>query len=225
MERAYAEGRTSLDEVDAKELIRGWGIPAVPTRLATNAPEAARIAGELGWPAVLKLVSPDVVHKTDVDGVRLRLADGAAVERAFGDLRAGAVGRSIRFAGVAVQPMARPGLELLLGAYRDPQFGPIISVGMGGVLVEVHEDVALRVAPLRDFDAADMVGELRAARLLAGHRGAPPVDRGAIERALLALSALMIARRELAELDLNPVLGFSEGVLAVDARVILTPRD
>ncbi len=119
--------------------------------------------------------------------------------------------------------MAAPGLELLLGAYRDSQFGPVVSFGLGGVLVEVYEDVALRLAPLRPVDAAEMVGETRATRLLDGFRGRPPVDRAAIEHALLRLSSLIVATPDIAELDLNPVFGYPTGLLAVDARIILAP--
>ncbi|HYU19842.1 MAG TPA: acetate--CoA ligase family protein [Chloroflexota bacterium] len=221
--RARSEGRRALGEIEAKELVAIWGIPVAPTRLATSAAEARERARELGLPAVLKLVSPDVVHKSDVDGVRLALDHEDAVERAFEELKASANAArpAVRFEGVAVQPMAPPGLELLLGAHRDPQFGPVVTFGLGGVLVEVYEDIALRVAPLDEIDAAEMVDEIRAARLLGPFRGRPAIDRDAIERALLSLSELMVATPEVAELDLNPVFAYPTGLLAVDARVIL----
>lgn len=221
---ARAAQRHVLGEIESKRLMEAAGIPVVPTRLARSAAEAASIARELGFPAVLKLVSPDVVHKSDVGGVRLGLLDAKAARRAFQKLR-DAAGRSAspaHFEGVAVQPMAPAGLELLLGAYRDAQFGPVISFGLGGVLVEVYEDVTLRVAPLRTVDAAEMVGEIRAARLLGGYRGRPAVNRAAIEQALLRLSELMLTTPDVAELDLNPVIAYPDGILAVDARVVLT---
>lgn len=223
IELAQSEGRSMLGEVDAKELVRAWGIPVVMTRPARSAREAALVAGALGFPSVLKMVSLDVVHKTDIGGVKLDLANGEAVERAYVELEAVAAALpAVRFAGVTVQPMVPPGLELLLGASRDPQFGPVISFGLGGVQVEVYDDVALRVAPLSDLDAAEMVEEVRAARLLEGFRGREGVDRNAIRRSLRRLSALMLAAPAVDELDLNPVIGTPQGIVAVDARVILS---
>ena len=221
---ARAAQRRVLGEIESKRLVEAAGVPVVPTRLARSAEEARSIAHELGFPAVLKLVSPDVVHKSDVGGVKLGLADGEAVARAFEELRLAADGAAspAHFEGVAVQPMAPAGLELLLGAFRDAQFGPVISFGVGGILVEVYEDVALRIAPLRPVDAAEMVGEVRATRLLAGFRGRPAVNRAALEHALLQLSELMVSDPDVAELDLNPVVAYPERILAVDARVVLT---
>jgi acyl-CoA synthetase (NDP forming) len=223
--RARVAGRMVLDEVESKQLVATWGVPVVPTRSAATASDARRLARELGLPAALKLRSPDVVHKSDVGGVRLGLPDDEAVERAFEELRAaaGAAKPPVAFGGVAVQPMAPPGVELLAGAYRDAQFGPVISFGIGGLMVEVYEDVAVRVAPLEPVDALEMIAEIRATRLLDGFRGRPPVDREAIRRVLLRLSDLMIASPDIEELDLNPLIGYSSGVLAVDARVVLSP--
>ena len=216
--------RRVLGEIESKRVVEAAGIPVVPTRLARSADGARFIAHELGFPAVLKLVSPDVIHKSDVRGVKLGLADEDAVAGAFEEMRQAAEGAAspAHFEGVAVQPMAPAGLELLLGAFRDAQFGPVISFGLGGILVEVYEDVALRVAPLRPVDAAEMVGEIRATRLLAGFRGRPAVHRAAIEHALLQLSELMLSNPDVAELDLNPVIAYSERIVAVDARVVLT---
>jgi acetyltransferase len=221
---ARAAGRPVLDEVASKRLVAACGIPVVPTELARSADEAREIARRLGLPAVVKLVSPDVVHKSDVGGVKLGLVDEQAVAGAFDELAgaADAIPSGRRFEGVAVQPMITGGLELLLGAYRDPQFGPVVSFGLGGLLVEIYEDVALRVAPLGPIDASEMVGEIRAARLLDTFRGRPAVDRAAIEDALLRLSTLMVSTPEIAELDLNPVLASAGGIVAADARVVLT---
>lgn len=222
---ARAEDRSALSEVDSKHLVEAWGVPVVPTRLARSASEAARIAEQLGCPAVLKLVSRDVIHKSDIGGVRLNLATRDAVEQAFADLTSLAAERGlVRFDGVAVQTMAAPGLELLLGASRDPQFGAVVSFGLGGTQVEVYDDVALRIAPLSALDAQEMVGEIRAAALLDGFRGRPPVNRAAVEQGLLRISEMMVAIPDIAELDLNPVFGTPDGIVAVDARVILTSR-
>ena len=223
--RARAEGRVVLGEIESKQLVAARGIQVVPTGLATSREQAAALARELGLPAVVKLVSPGVSHKSDVDGVRLALADEAAVAAAFDELRERAAA-SVGFDGVAVQPMAPPGLELLLGAHRDPDFGPVVSFGLGGVMVELLAEVALRVAPVSEADAAEMVDETRAGRLLAGFRGRPPIPRGPVEQALVRLSELMIATPAVSEIDLNPVLAYSTGILAVDARVVLVdPTD
>ena len=156
--------------------------------------------------------------------MRLNLRDAAAVRQAFASLQVVAAGvPGAEFQGIAVQPMATPGLELVLGANRDPQFGPVLLFGLGGVFVEVLHDVALRVAPLRERDAEEMLDEIRGRALLDGARGQPPIDRAAVVEALCRLSDLMLSQPRIAEVDLNPVLGYPDGLLAVDARVLLTP--
>ena len=224
---ARSQGRSVLNEIESKQLVAAGGIPVVPTRHADSAPGAVALARELGFPAVVKLVSSDASHKSEVGGVRLGLADEAAVAAAFDELRDGAATASppIRFEGVAVQPMATAAVELLLGAHRDPTFGPVVTVGLGGVLVELLEDVALRVAPLSEVDAAEMLDETRARRLLEGFRGRPAISRAPISRALTRLSALMLATPSIAEIDLNPVFAYPDAILAVDARVVLAHPD
>jgi succinyl-CoA synthetase beta subunit len=221
--RARASGKVVLGEVESKQIVSEYGIPVVPTRPARTGEEARAIARELGFPVVLKILSADLTHKSDVGGVLLGLQDEAAVVQAFETIAEAAERAGVRSEGVSVQRMARPGLELLIGASRDPQFGPVVTFGLGGVLVEVYEDVALRLAPLRTIDAAEMLDEIRGARALGAFRGRPAVDRAAIEAALLAVSSLMVERPEVGELDLNPVLAYPDGLAAVDARVILVP--
>lgn len=219
---AAPAGRTLLNEVEAKDLLRAAGLPVMATTWARSANEAVSQAAAHGYPVVLKAISPQVVHKSDVGAVRLGLADGAAVARAFDELRAVVTALpGAEFQGVAVQPQATPGVELVLGAQRDPQLGPLVLCGLGGVFVEVLGDVALRLAPLTPFDAQQMLTELRGATLLDGARGAPPVDRGAVVNALLRLSALLLAVPTIASVDLNPVFATADGLLAVDARVAL----
>jgi hypothetical protein len=179
-------------------------------------------AEALGYPVVAKVIAPQILHKSDVGGVHLGLADAAAVRQAFADLQA--VAGSVpgaEFQGIAVQPMAAPGLELVLGANRDPQFGPVILFGLGGVFVEVLRDVALRVAPLGERDAIAMLDEIKGRALLDGVRGQPAVSRAAIVDALCRLSDLMLNAPQIAAVDLNPVLAYPDGLLAVDARMIL----
>jgi acetyltransferase len=215
-------GRDVLNEVEAKDLLRSAGIALVPTTLATTEAAALEAARGYGYPVVAKVVSPQVVHKSDQGGVRLGLASPDAVGQAYRDLRAvvdripGGV-----FEGIAVQPMAAPGVELVIGAQRDPQFGPVVLVGLGGVFVEVLRDVALRVAPLSVAEAESMLDELRGRALLEGARGGRGVDRTALVATLRRLAELMIHEPLIASVDLNPVLGYPDGVLAVDARVQL----
>jgi acyl-CoA synthetase (NDP forming) len=217
-------GREALNEVEAKDLLRAAGLPIIATRWARSADEAVAQAEALGYPVAAKVIAPQILHKSDVGGVRLGLRDAAAVHQAFTALEAVAAGvPGAEFQGVAVQPMAAPGLELVLGANRDPQFGPVILFGLGGVFVEVLHDVALRVAPLRARDAAAMLDEIKGRALLDGVRGQPAVDRKAIVEALCRLSDVMVAAPQIASLDLNPVLAYPDGLLAVDARVILAP--
>ena len=222
--RARDRRRPVLDEVASKELVGAFGIPVVPTRRAESASQAAAGARELGLPAAVKVLSPDIVHKSDRGGVRLALADEAAVAAAFDALREQVAGSDppIRFEGVAVQAMAPPGLELLLGAHRDPTFGPVLTVGLGGVMVELLDDLALRVAPVSASDAEEMLNELRARRLLDGFRGGAPISREPIRHALVRLSRLMLALPDVVEIDLNPVFAYPTEILAVDARVVLS---
>jgi acyl-CoA synthetase (NDP forming) len=217
------EGRTVLTAVEAKAFLAPSGIPIVPTRLARTQREAVRQAKDLGWPVVLKIVSPDIVHKSDIGGVKTGLASAAAVARAYRDLMEAARTRAphARIHGVAVQPMAPQGREVILGAGKDPQFGHYVMFGLGGVWVEALRDVAFRLVPLTPRDAHQMVREIRGFPLLEGHRGQPPVDLASLERALLALSAFLEKHPEVREVDLNPVFAYPQGCLAVDARVVL----
>ena len=175
-------GRHLLSEVEAKAALGAAGVPVTPTRLATSAAEAMAIAGELGYPVVLKVVSDVVTHKSDVGGVELDLSDAAAVEGAYARIEAAvteAAGAEA-FGGVSVQPMAAPGTEVIIGMTQDPQFGPVLMFGLGGVLVEVLKDVAFRVVPLEPHDAAEMIREIKAFPVLEGYRGAPPADLAAL---------------------------------------------
>jgi acyl-CoA synthetase (NDP forming) len=217
-------GRAMLHEVDAKDLLRGAGLPVIPTSLATNKAAAVEAARAYGYPVAVKVVSPEVVHKSDQGGVRLGVASDEAVMQVFGDLQA--VVERIpggAFDGVAVQPMAAAGVELVIGAHRDPQFGPVVMVGLGGIFVEVLGDIALRVAPLSLRDADSMLDELRGRPLLDGVRGGRGVDRAALANMLCTLAELMVQESRIDSVDLNPVFGYPDGVLAVDARVQLRP--
>ena len=212
-----------LTEVESKQLIEVAGIPVVDTRLANSKGEAISLARALGFPVVLKIVSPDIPHKSDANGVKLGLKSARAVSRAYGEVMA-AARRShpdARIHGASVQSMAPPGVEVIMGMSKDPLLGPVLMFGLGGILVEVLHDVAFRIVPLLPRDARQMVREIRGYPLLKGYRGAGPVDVAALEEALLKLSSLVEAHPEVQELDLNPVFAYRDGLLTVDARVVL----
>ena len=222
---ARGAGRHLLSEVEAKAALGAAGVPVTPTRAASSAAEAAAIAGELGYPVVLKVVSDTITHKSDIGGVELNLADAGAVGAAYARIEAAvaAAAGAGAFDGVSVQPMAAPGTEVIMGMTQDPQFGPVLMFGLGGVLVEVLKDVAFRVVPLAPHDAAEMIREIQGFPVLEGYRGTPPADLSALESILLSLSDFAAAHPEVQELDLNPILARHDGATAVDARIVLTP--
>ncbi len=223
IESARSQGRVILSEVEAKQILAEAGIPVVETRLAKTAEDAVSIANELGYPVALKIVSPQITHKSDVGGVRLNVSDARGVVLAFEEIVDNAR-RAVPDAvieGVSVQRMAKPGVEVIIGMTKDPQFGPVLMFGLGGVLVEVLKDVAFRIVPLAPRDAKQMIREIKGYPLLEGYRGQPPCDVGALERMLLKLSEFVEAHPEIAELDLNPVFSYPDGAVAVDARVVL----
>jgi acyl-CoA synthetase (NDP forming) len=220
---ARSEGRTVLTEVESKRLLEEAGIATVPTSLAATAEEATGAAVRAGFPVALKIVSRDVTHKSDVGGVKLDLRSSQEVEVAFQEIEAAIRRRQpqVRMDGVAVQPMARPGVEVIVGMSKDPQFGPVLMFGLGGVLVEVLKDVSFRIVPLAPRDAGQMIREIKGFPVLAGFRGQEPADLGALERLLLQLSELVEAHPEIEELDLNPVFAHEDGAVAVDARIVV----
>ena len=223
VEMARREGRTLLSEVESKQLLGEAGIPVVPTRLARSRAEAVRVAQEIGLPAVLKVVSPDVTHKSDVGGVKIGLETAGQVRAAYDSIMASthAAVPSASIEGVSVQGMADPGVEVIVGATRDPQFGHVVMFGLGGVLVEMLRDVSMRLVPLEPRDARTMIREIKGLPLLQGYRQYPPCDLDSLEEAILVLSRFLEEHPEVRELDLNPVLCYPEGLVAVDARVVL----
>ncbi len=222
LERALAAGKTQLG-VEAMEILSAYGIPVAPWGLARTPDEAAGIAAELGGPVVLKLVSPDLVHKTEVGGVLLDVPAEAAGERAEAMLaRAAYRFPQARIEGVLVQKQLPPGREIILGSVRDPQFGPLTMVGLGGVFVEVLRDVVFGVAPLSPGEAREMVGSIRGYALLRGIRGEPGVKVEAVAEALERVSHLVHDFPEIVELDVNPLLAYPDRVAAVDLRITLS---
>jgi len=227
LERARAQGSTSLDQLDSAALLAAYGVPVTRTVRAATADEAVTAARSVGYPAVLKLDAADVSHKTEAGGVKLNLRDDEAVRAAFDGLMtaARATVPDVEVQGVVVQHMHENAVELIAGADRDPVFGPLIMVGIGGTFVEAVRDVAFRVAPLKKRDALDMLASIRAQKILDGFRGAPAVDREAVAAILQRISRLLIDFPEVAELDVNPLLADNTGLVAVDVRVSLSPPD
>jgi acyl-CoA synthetase (NDP forming) len=205
-----------LTDEEVRGVLNAYKMPIVNGGVAHSADEAAALAERLGFPVAAKVSSTAVQHKTDVGGVRLNLADAAAVRDAFG-----AIARSTRADAVLIQPMIAGGVELMMGIVQDPLFGPLIAFGLGGVYVEILEDVRIRIAPLTDSDADDLISGIKGFRLLQGYRGHPAADLDAIRDLLLRLSRLADEVPEIAELDLNPVMALApgRGCAIADARI------
>lgn len=224
---ALGRGASLLSEAEAKEVLACYGVPVVATAVAADAEAAVQQAERLGFPVALKILSPDINHKSDVGGVVLDLASVAAVRAAAQAMRERlqALLPLARLQGFTVQAMARrPGAhELIVGASTDPVFGPVILFGQGGVAVETVADRALALPPLNMALARDLVGRTRVARLLAGYRGRPAADLDAVSQVLLRISALLADLPEVQELDINPLLADAHGVLALDARMSVAP--
>ncbi len=220
---ARQAGQGRLSEVESLQLLAAYGIPTAAASLACDADEAVRQAAAAGYPVVLKIVAPDIVHKTDIGGVRLGLEDEAQVRQAFDEIVAGArrAMPDAVISGVLVQAMVRGGVETFTGTTVDPSLGALVGFGLGGVFVEVLRDAVFRVAPIHRLDAAEMVRGIRGFRMLQGVRGAPPADLAALEEILMRVGRLAADFPDIAELDVNPLLAFADRAVAVDARVIL----
>lgn len=223
LEQARREGRSLLNEVEAKRLLGEAGVPVVETVLATTPDEAKEQAERLGYPVVLKIVSPDISHKSDVGGVKVGLNSADEVTEAFGEIVANASSAvaDAKITGVAVQGMAPAGTEVIVGMTTDPQFGPVVMFGLGGILVEVLKDVVFRVVPLERRDADQMIDEIKGQAILNGVRGQPPADKAALRDAILGVSAFVEQHPEIQELDLNPMFVYPDGAVAVDARIAI----
>jgi len=224
LDAARAEGRSRLAEAEALELLSAYGIPVARGELATGAEAAVQLAERMGYPVVLKIVAPMILHKTEVGGVQVNLSDAAEVRRAFEQILslARAARPDAAVSGVLVQPMVQHGRELIVGMTRDPVFGPLVMFGLGGILVEVLRDVTFRIAPFGREEARRMMREIRGAALLDAVRGSPPADRGAVEDVLLRVARLVTDCPEIAELDVNPLMAMPAGAVAADVRVMLT---
>ena len=212
-----------LTEVESKELLKKAGIPIVEAKLARSKKEAVSLSKEMGFPVVLKISSPDVIHKSDSGGVKLGLANAAQVGKAYNEIIS-----SIKKAypkaeiqGVSVQPMAPPGVEVIVGMSKDPQFGPVLMFGLGGILVEVLKDVSFRIVPVTERDAREMIREIKGYPILEGYRGQKPASIPALEKLIVTVSQFIEKNPHIKELDLNPIFAYPDKAVAVDARIIL----
>jgi acetate---CoA ligase (ADP-forming) subunit beta len=217
------EARVVLTEIESKQLLRSLGIRTTEMKLATSEQEAVALSLEIGYPCVLKVSSPDITHKSDAGGVKVGLEGAEEVAAAWGAIMSSCIEKfpDADIEGVTVQNMAPPGLEVIIGMATDPQFGPVLMFGLGGVWVELLKDVSFKIVPLTKGDARSAIREIRAAKLLDGFRGSDPVDTSALEDILLRVSDFVMKTPAVAEMDLNPIFAYPDGAIAVDARVIL----
>jgi acyl-CoA synthetase (NDP forming) len=214
-----------LDEVRCKELLKSAGIEVIETRLARSREEALALGKELGYPLAMKVVSPQITHKSDAGGVKLDIRTAVGANRAY-DAIMKLVKQHVPevvIEGVSVQKMATKGVELVIGMIRDPQFGPMLMFGLGGIFVEVLRDVSFRIVPLSVQDASQMIREIKGYRVLQGFRGQEAVNLPRLEQLLLRVSRFVELHPEIREMDINPVIAYSGGTVAVDARIVLEP--
>jgi acyl-CoA synthetase (NDP forming) len=221
--KAIKEGRRNLLETEAKAICTEYGIPITKFKLAKNEAEAVKFADAVGYPVVLKIVSPDIIHKSDVGGVLVDLKNGRDVRNGYTKIIKNVKrhNEKARIVGILVQEMAPPSTEVIVGMTKDPQFGQALMFGLGGIFVEVLKDVTFRIAPITADEACEMINEVKAYPLLKGYRGTPPADIEAISKILLSTSKLVMEHDEIKELDLNPIIVYRKGAKTVDARIIL----
>lgn len=217
IKKAVERGQSALSEYESKQIIQSVGIPVTRERLARSREEALAFAREIGYPVVLKGCSDKATHKTEMGLVKLKLQNAKDVAEAYDDI----VGKTPDLDGVLVQEMIKGDREFVLGLTRDPQFGPCVMFGAGGIFTEVIKDVTFRVAPLTARDAEEMLGEIRMTKLLDEFRGSPAVDREALVSALVGLGEIGCRHEEIAEIDINPVIISGDKPVVVDALVVL----
>ena len=220
------QGRAVLTEIESKQLLKEVGINTTEIKLASSEKEAVSISQKIGFPVVLKIASPDISHKSDAGGVKVGLKNKEEVSKAYNEIMTSVKQKfpQAKIEGVSVQNMARPGTEVIIGMTKDPQFGPVLMFGLGGIWVEVLKDVSFRIVPLTRRDASEMIKEIKGYRLLEGYRGSEPANIAVLEDILLKVSEFMDKTPEIKEMDLNPVFAYKDGAIAVDARVVLEEK-
>ncbi len=221
---AKRAGLTNLPQDEALRILSTYGIPVIKTETALSKTEAVEAATRIGYPVAMKIVSPDVVHKIDVGGVKLDLNSDQDVSEAFDEILKNVNSRvpGARIEGVLLQEYITGGTETIIGIHRDPKFGPLLMFGLGGIYVEAYRDVSFRLAPIRELSADNMISQIRGSKILQGFRGQPPADTKTIAECIERLSQLSIDLPDVTELDVNPLVAFANGCKALDARVIIT---
>jgi len=222
IEKAKKEKR-SLLETEAKELLKEYGIPVPDFKLIKNEEEITELAKEINFPIVMKIVSPDIIHKTDAGGVKVGIKTEKEARIAYQEIifEVKKYNKKAKISGVIVYPMVRKGTEIIIGIMKDPHFGPVIMFGFGGIFVEVLKDISFRILPIEERDAEEMINEIKGSKILKGVRGEGPKDIKAIKNLLLKISQLALENPEISEIDLNPVFVFEKGLQVIDARMIL----
>ena len=222
IEKAKKEKR-SLLETEAKELLREYGIPVPDFKLVKSEEEISGLANGINFPITMKIVSPDIIHKTDAGGVKLNIQDEREAKLAYQEIifNAKKYNKGAQIFGVITYSMISKATEITIGMMKDPHFGPVIMFGLGGIFVEILKDISFRVLPIEERDAREMITEIRGYEILKGARGKSPRDIQAIEGVLMKISKLTMENPEINEIDLNPIFIFEKGLQVVDARMIL----
>ncbi len=222
--KAISEGRRKLLEHEALYMIKYYGARIAEADIAYTPEEAAEKAEKIGFPVVLKIVSPEISHKSDVGGVIVGVTNKEEALQAAKKILENVSKHApkARITGLLVQKMAPKGLEVIIGGLRDNIFGPVVMFGLGGIFVEVLKDVSFRIAPITVEDALEMMSEIRSAKLLEGYRGQPPANKEELARIITAVASLLEENPEVSSIDLNPVIAYPDKALVVDARIILS---
>ncbi|MFX0079789.1 MAG: acetate--CoA ligase family protein [Candidatus Hermodarchaeota archaeon] len=223
---ARSEKRTYLLENESKTIMQTYKIPVTKFTVAETEDAAVKAAEKIGYPVVLKILSPDVIHKSDVGGVLININTPDEVRKGYQSIINNVQKHktNARIKGIFVEEFAPKGIEVIIGALKDPQFGPALMFGLGGIFVEVLKDVSFRVAPITKFDAKEMIQEIKGYPILTGIRGQKASDVTALENILLQVSKLVMAYPVINQLDLNPVFSYPKGAKCVDARIILEEK-
>ncbi len=222
IEKAKAENRP-LVEPEAKEILKLYGIPVPDFKVATNEEEAVKFSREIGYPVVMKIVSPQIIHKSDAGGVKINIKSDEEARKAFREIMENAKNYKpdADLWGVIIYKLLPLGKEVIVGMIRDPQFGPAVMFGLGGIFVEILKDVSFRVAPITKEEALEMIKEIKAYPILAGARGEKPVDIEALADVVVKVGELALELPEVKELDINPIFAYEDSAIAVDARMLL----
>ncbi|MHA1911952.1 MAG: acetate--CoA ligase family protein [Candidatus Kariarchaeaceae archaeon] len=220
--KAYEDGRTILTLTESRDVLSLSNLPLNVSDFAPSLDKALEIADSCGYPVVMKIVSKDITHKTDVGGVRLNIASRDDLKEEYNDMMSSITSQfpDANIEGVVIEEMLS-GNELIIGSSTDPSFGPMIAFGLGGIFVEIYKDVAFRLAPISRQDAHELIHEIKGSKILQGYRGSPAVDEEVLINCLMAVSDLLVANPEIDELDINPLIITDKGIKAIDARIIL----